>query len=147
MAIDKEQVWNKGQMVPNEGEEYKYESTTDDVKPAKLYKHSRENTQMAWEIDHIFPRQILEKLGVPLELIDHIDNLRPLHHSNNESKGTLFPNYTKVVEWNEVLGKNVPIRKNVSITEKTVKRLNNLYKDYLDGYSLEQIAKAYNRHK
>lgn len=145
MAIDKDKVWNKGNNVAGESDSYKYELTTDDVTPAKLYKSSRENTPMAWEVDHIFPQKILEKLGVPQDMIDHIDNLRPLHHSNNEAKGTQFPNYQKTVCWDEARKENVSCNQSVRIADETIERLNNLYKEYLGGYTLEQIAEAYNR--
>ena len=139
--IDK--VWNKGKSA--EDADHKFESTTDEVVPAKLYRTSRENTNMAWEVDHIFPKQILQNLGVPQDKIDDLKNLRPLQHSNNESKGTLYPDYTKVMQWDENRQYNVPCKKSVTVSDDTQRVLEKLYAPYLNGKTLVQVAKEYNK--
>lgn len=50
-----------------------------------------------WEIDHIFPKSILEKRGYSADRINHIDNLRALQHENNAAKGDDYPSYTALV--------------------------------------------------
>lgn len=135
-------VWAKGK--PAEDDDHKYESVTDGIKPAKMYRYSRKNTNMAWEVDHIFPKKILEELGVPEELINHIDNLRPLQHSNNEAKGDLFPSYNKSVCWDSERQMNASYKRNVAITEDTISKLQTLFAPYLNGKTLEQVAKEYN---
>lgn len=146
MSISKEKVENVWSMRKRaEDDEHGYERVDDGIIPAKLYHGSRKNSDMAWEVDHIFPEDILKKLGVPEDLIDNELNLRPLHHSNNESKGTKFPSYEKVVCWDEGQQKNVSCKQNVQITVEKIKELENLYKDYLNGKSLEEIAEEYNK--
>lgn len=113
--------------------------------PAKLYHDSRQNSNMAWEVDHVFPKEILKGLGVPEDLIDDELNLRPLHHSNNESKGALFPSYEKVVCWDEQQQKNIQRKQSVCIKDEKIKELENLYKNYLNGKSLVEIAADYNK--
>lgn len=135
-------AWEKGVVIEGEPD-HRYEKT--DSTPAKMYKHMRRNTDMAWEVDHIFPKVILEELNVPQNLIDHEDNLRPLHHSNNEAKGSLFPSYKKKVCWDANKQKNVPCNLNVTITPETIKKLQKLYAPYLGGKFLTDIAKEYNK--
>lgn len=54
---------------------------------------------MAWEVDHIFPYEILEFFCVPKNVINRTENLRAMHHSNNSSKGISFPTYTSRIKW------------------------------------------------
>lgn len=61
---------------------------------AYIERDAEADTDNAWEVDHIFPAEILEIMNVPERLIDDPANLRPLHHSNNEAKGILYPEYT-----------------------------------------------------
>lgn len=146
MSISKEKaekVWSMRKRA--EDDEHGYECVDDGIIPAKLYHDSRLNSNMAWEVDHIFPEVILKELGVPEDLIDDELNLRPLHHSNNESKGTQFPSYEKVVCWDEKQQKNVPCNQSVFIKDEKIKELEDLYKDYLDGKTLNKIAAEYNR--
>lgn len=146
MSISKEKVekvWSMRKRA--EDDEHGYERVDDGITPAKLYHGSRQDSNMAWEVDHIYPEAILEELGVPEDLIDDLLNLRPLHHSNNESKGTLFPSYVKVVCWDDKQQKNVPCKQSVDIKVEKIKELEDLYKDYLGGRSLEEIAAEYNK--
>lgn len=139
--ILEEKAWAKGRVIAGEPE-HRFERT--ESIPAKMHKYSRQNTDMAWEVDHIFPKVILEELGVPQELIDHEYNIRPLHHSNNEAKGSLFPSYKKKVCWDSKQQKNIPCDLNVIIKEEIIKELQMLYAPYLDGRLLIDIAKDYN---
>lgn len=52
------------------------------------------DSNYGWEIDHVVPEKLLQDNGVPQELIDHIDNLRPMHWSNNCKKADDFPQYS-----------------------------------------------------
>lgn len=139
-----EKVWRKRQKA--EDDNHGFECIDGRIHAAKLFRSSRKDTNMAWEIDHIFPKEILKELGVPEELINHDLNLRPLHHSNNESKGTLFPNYKKIMCWDEDKQQNVECDISVCIKEKKIKELEELYKKYLGGRSLESFADEYNKH-
>lgn len=56
--------------------------------------YGHRDSNYGWEIDHIVPEKLLHDNGVPQELIDHIDNLRPMHWSNNCKKADDFPQYS-----------------------------------------------------
>lgn len=56
-------------------------------------KYGVQDNIYGWEIDHIYPKSKLRERGVRMELIDDIRNLRPMQHSNNESKGDDYPSY------------------------------------------------------
>lgn len=56
--------------------------------------YGRRDSNYGWEIDHIIPEKLLQDNGVPQELVDHIDNLRPMHWSNNCKKADDFPQYS-----------------------------------------------------
>lgn len=72
-----------------------YGDATDgfDACGAYIERDAKADTDNAWEVDHIFPAEILEIMKVPDEMINDPANLRPLHHSNNESKGISYPRY------------------------------------------------------
>ena len=133
-----------GKPVPNEPNN-RFERT--DVTPAKMCHSKHQNTDMAWEVDHIFPEQILQELGVPQNLIDDNRNLRPLHHSNNESKGTLYPDYRKIKQWDESSQSNVDCDVSVHVSSDKQDELQKLYAPYLNGRTLVDIAKAYNNRR
>lgn len=56
-------------------------------------KYRVQDNIYGWEIDHIYPISKLRERGVRMELIDDIRNLRPMQHSNKESKGDDYPSY------------------------------------------------------
>lgn len=85
MSYDREQVW-KRRFIGNPKVAF------DDC-GAEIHRDAPENSLYSWEVDHIFPEKILKLLKVPERLRDHKLNLRPLHHSNNEAKGMLYPEY------------------------------------------------------
>ena len=74
--VTSEDVWNKGESVPNNDPNL-YRK---DVCGAwiKYNLHGERETEYGWEIDHIKP----ESDGGS----DHISNLRPLHWKNNLGK-------------------------------------------------------------
>lgn len=137
----REEVWQMGRVIPNEPNN-RFERT--DVEPVKICHSKHQNTDMAWEVDHIFPEQILKELGVPQELIDDNRNLRPLHHSNNESKGTLYPYYTKIKNWDNTAQANIDCSIDVHVSADKQNDLQKLYAPYLNGRTLVDIARAYN---
>lgn len=57
-------------------------------------EYGNRDSDLGWEIDHIVPEQTLKDKNVPQELIDNIDNLRPMHWRNNSGKSDDFPNYS-----------------------------------------------------
>lgn len=56
-------------------------------------KYGLKDSQYGWEIDHIIPQSLLEKAGVPIEVIDNVLNLRAMNWKNNESKSDDYPVY------------------------------------------------------
>lgn len=89
-------------------------------------KYGASENDYGWEIDHIIPRALLEKLDVPAVEIDAIQNLRAMHHKNNASKADNYPTYISVVTAGES-GVNVEKRETVIVNSKTRERLNDFY--------------------
>jgi len=78
-----------------------------------------------WEIDHICPVSILEKLGYTEEEIWHIDNLRAVQCSNNKSKSNDYPSYTAVVTSDGDV--NIEDEKILTVNQATRTKLKNRY--------------------
>lgn len=73
----KEKVWAKSTYVDKESNDAGFRK--DDCGAWIKWSDYGQDGEFGWEIDHINPAS---KNGS-----DDIENLRPLHHSNNESKG------------------------------------------------------------
>lgn len=141
MNWSKEQLdaaWRKGQIVAGM-DSRKYRQ---DAAGAMMYYESRDNTPMAWEVDHIFPKEILEYFEVPDEKINDNENLRAMHHSNNSSKGISFPKYSSSTMWDEELEKNVSKQKSNTVNDKRISILRKLFESYL-GMTLEEAVQVY----
>ena len=94
MAFTEDQIdaiWKKGRIDPK----YNPDFVRKDACGAWMIrdKYNDRSNIYGWEIDHIYPKSKLEEMGVPQELIDNIDNLRPLNWHNNVSKGADYPVY------------------------------------------------------
>lgn len=76
-----------------------------------------------WEIDHVKPKAMLE--GKSQDLIDHIDNLRPMNCANNRSKGDSYPGYTAVLVAEGEM--NVECSEKFFVNSALVERLNALF--------------------
>lgn len=96
----------------------------------KRSSYGRDDEWYGWEVDHIVPRSLLERNGVPEDLINDDRNLRPLNWNNNNSKDD-YPDYWIVVEADEFQERNVSVNKEKTISEKKRKELKELYKDYV----------------
>lgn len=97
----------------------------------KEEEYGNQDSDYGWQIDHIFPEKKLQDAGVPQELIDHIDNLRPMHHKNNNKKSYDFPIYTGIVSAAGTTNYDVIWRK-YSIKRNQISILQKLFRDYLD---------------
>lgn len=85
MAYDREEVWKR---------QFGADVTEDkDACGTEVHYNATGNSDYAWEVDHIFPKEWLERLEVPEVIIDDPINLRVLQHSNNEAKGNDYPRY------------------------------------------------------
>ncbi len=122
-AITKMQVWQKAQVVDG----YNPDMYRKDSCGAWIVwdKFGVQDSIYGWEVDHVYPKSKLEELGVSLDLIDNICNLRPMQHSNNESKGDDYPSYTAAVtaEGN----KNVYRAASLTVNEATRTKVSKLF--------------------
>ena len=92
-------------------------------------KYKDRNSDYGWEIDHIYPKSLLEEAKVPEKLINDPRNLRPMNWKNNVSKGSDYPSYNTVLT---ALGsKNVEKKGTRVVNADIQKELKELYKDYL----------------
>lgn len=141
MYWTKEQLnaaWDNARVAPNrDKEKYRLDATG-----AMIYRDKRENTDMAWEVDHIFPYEILEFFGVPKNVINRTENLRAMHHSNNSSKGISFPTYTSRIKWDEEKEKNVNKEGSFTVKDTRVSILRDIFEPYL-GMTLEEAVQVY----
>lgn len=73
-------VWSKGRVIPGyDPAVWRHDAFG---RVMRYADHGDRNSTHGWEIDHIHPRS----LGGS----DHIDNLRPLHCTNNIALGTIL---------------------------------------------------------
>ncbi|MBR3647261.1 MAG: hypothetical protein IKN59_02605 [Paludibacteraceae bacterium] len=120
----KKEVWDKGQIV----EGFNPDMYRKDPCGAWIVwdKFGVQDSIYGWEIDHIFPKSRLEKMGFSAELIDNLHNLRPIQHSNNESKNDDYPSYTAVVTSDG--NKNIYREASLTVNDTTRNLLSQLYK-------------------
>ncbi len=78
-----------------------------------------------WEIDHIYPRERLERMGFKEDKIGNLSNLRPLQHENNASKADDYPSYTSVVTSEGY--KNIHKEQNLVVNSTVRRILSELY--------------------
>lgn len=120
----KRSVWDKGQKV----EGFNSDLYRKDPCGAWIVwnKYGVDDSIYGWEIDHIYPKSRLVERGFSSELIDDLRNLRPMQHSNNESKSDDYPSYTAVVtsEGN----KNINKETGLTVNEATRNLLSDLFK-------------------
>lgn len=79
-----------------------------------------------WEIDHIVPRQILQRLGIDEQLGDAELNLRPINCSNNTAKGSDFPTYTAILTADGEI--NIENASDFRVNTAVLNELRDLYK-------------------
>jgi len=78
-----------------------------------------------WEIDHIFPKSLLEEKEVVWERINDTGNLRAMQWENNRAKGNDYPVYQSVVSAED--NKNVHIEKSLTVDTAIQNSLQKLY--------------------
>ena len=91
--------------------------------------YKNRNSDYGWEIDHIYPKSLLEEAQVPEDLINNSLNLRPMNWRNNVSKGSDYPSYTTEITAHG----NVNIEKKGTrvVNAEVQEKLKELFKDYL----------------
>lgn len=89
-------VWEKGVIDPK----YPADKVRKDACGAWIIKshYGKHDSPFGWDVDHIYPRALYSFLDGGDDIINHIDNLRPLHHKNNKAKGTNYPTYQAAVK-------------------------------------------------
>lgn len=119
-------VWNKGRIITG----YPAERVRKDACGAWIIKeyYGDREAIFGWEVDHIYPEKKLQEKGVPQELIDNIDNLRPLNWKNNISKGTDYPVYHANVKSEEA--RNVDCDEEMKVNEPTQEKISSLFSGY-----------------
>lgn len=134
-----QQVWEKGAVVPGrDPEKYRF-----DEAGAIIYRDKRNDTNMAWEIDHIFPSSFLRFFNIPQDKIDDIANLQPLHVCNNRAKKDDFPAYTLMMISNNDKSENIIHYHNQILSDYAFYKLMRLYSPYFNGLTLKQAIQKY----
>lgn len=93
--------------------------------------YGRRDSNYGWEIDHIVPEKFLQYNGVPQELIDDIDNLRPMHWSNNCKKADDFPQYSANTTHAGSMNCD-DVYRDYSVNRDQINVLRQLFADYID---------------
>lgn len=91
----------------------------------------RDDEFFGWEVDHIVPKSLLEENGVPQDLIDDFQNLRPLNWRNNVSKGNDYPSYKVEIQSEDGGESNVIRSRRRTVNQVKQKELRELYAKYL----------------
>lgn len=92
--------------------------------------YGNRDSEYGWEIEHVYPESLLRHAGVPQDLIDDIDNLRPMHWRNNVQKDNKFPIYGGVVT--AVGDTNLDVSRDYRVNRDQINVLRSLYGEYLD---------------
>ena len=113
----KRNIWEKGRAVDN----YNPQMFRKDACGAWIMwdKFGDQDSIYGWEIDHILP-QSLGGSDIP-------DNMRPLQHQNNASKGNDYPSYTAVITSDG--NKNIEAVRHLVVNEEIRKKLKQYERD------------------
>ena len=126
--LAKRLIWEKAPYADNNHPEY---GKNDPCKASiKEECYGDRGSYHGWEIDHIIPEKVLNDAGVPQELIDDIDNLRPMHWRNNAKKSDDFPQYGGIVS--AIGDTNFEVSRDYQVNRDQTNVLRELYKEYLD---------------
>lgn len=122
-----EEIWAKAQVV----EDYDSTKYRKDACGAWIIKdqYGKRDNPFGWEVDHIYPESKLKDKKVPQELIDDIDNLRPLNWMNNDSKSADFPSYQAKVTSDG--NTNVEGTYQLTVNRQVVTRIEELFKGFI----------------
>lgn len=115
-------VWNKGLVV----EEYDPNEYRQDACNAWIARREYgKQSNLGWEIDHVFPESRAREFGYPQMQIDDIKNLRPMHWENNRSKNDNYPSYVSVVTSRE--NKNIVEQTERTVNGRLIAQIKNLF--------------------
>lgn len=124
---EKRKIWNTAKIIP----ERKKDRIRKDACGAiiKWNQYGNRDSPYGWEIDHILPKANMEELGIPEDLWNELDNLRAMHHANNNSKGDDFPKYKAVITSEG--DKNIECNLNATVNKNRQDRIYSIYWSYL----------------
>lgn len=89
-------IWEKGVIDPR----YPKEQVRKDACGAWIVwsDFGKHDSPFGWEVDHIYPKALYKLNNATDSNIENIENLRPLHWKNNQSKGANYPTYQAAVK-------------------------------------------------
>ncbi len=123
----KKVVWGKAPFVDNHHPAYGKKDPCGAC--IKEDEYGNRDSNYGWEIDHIIPESVLKDAGVPQELIDDIDNLRPMHWRTNVQKSADFPIYGGEVS--SIGDTNFDVSRDYRVNQDQINVLRKLYEDYI----------------
>lgn len=126
---DKDRIFRKARKIEGlDADEWRM-----DACDAIIHRSSfgRDDEFFGWEVDHIVPKSLLEENGVPQDLIDDFQNLRPLNWRNNVSKGNDYPSYKVEIQSEDGGESNVIRGRRRTVNKVKQKELRELYAKYL----------------
>lgn len=126
---DKDRIFRKARKIEGlDADEWRM-----DACDAIIHRSSfgRDDEFFGWEVDHIVPKSLLEENGVPQDLIDDFQNLRPLNWRNNVSKGNDYPSYKVEIQSEDGGESNVIRSRRRTVNQVKQKELRELYAKYL----------------
>lgn len=128
MALDyndlvfRKEVWKRGVEV----EGYDPDVIRKDAAGAWIiFDRFGHDDPFGWEIDHVYPKQLLEEKHVDDALWDDLQNLRPMNYANNRSKGANYPDY--VAKMKSEGDTNVACEESFTVNQQLQSVLNQLF--------------------
>lgn len=120
-------IWQRGQEVSG----YDKSRFRKDACGAWMIRslYGDRTSPFGWEVDHIIPESRLRENNVNLELIDDLQNLRPLNWKNNDSKGADYPSYQAKITSEE--NKNIEGVFECTVNETVRQQVEQLYREYI----------------
>lgn len=91
-------------------------------------KYGDRQDDCGWEADHVVPKSLLQKKGVPEDEYDDEVNLRPMHWKNNDSKSSDYPEYQAKVKYEG--GRNIDKEGVYEVNKDLQQILHNKYEKY-----------------
>lgn len=128
---DEDNVWEKGIILDGwNPDEYRLDAAG----AMMIRSHRGTNDIYDWEIDHVYPKDKLNKMHIPEDMWDNLDNLRPFNAKNNAKKSTDYPQYIRALVFDEVQEKNIGSEVGKVVNENVQNAVNRCF-----GFSFEII--------
>jgi hypothetical protein len=119
-------IWNKMSSVPGKDpDKFKLDACGALI---EWEKYGDRQDDFGWEADHVVPKSLLQKKGVPEDEYDDEVNLRPMHWKNNDSKSSDYPEYQAKVKYEG--GRNIDKEGVYEVNKDLQQILHNKYAKY-----------------